>query len=147
MIDHKYIGIFAHLNNESKLKVPSGKNFTSNVHKSWSSMYLSVKPKKSIEEGFLIRHFAGDVFYDTVSENRIFKLSKNIQYFFLQEKFVSKNTDLLSKSTFDITKKVLSGIISTPNAQFNSAHKYRSESSSNKEHLRALLDVLNANVI
>lgn len=69
LFDDKYNGIFAHLNNESKMPCPSAKNFTNNVHNSWkSTTFLTVPPKKSIDDGFSIRHFAGDVFYDTVIE-------------------------------------------------------------------------------
>lgn len=68
IIDDKYIGILALLNNESKMPNPSDENFTINVHNSWkSSTILTVPQKKNIEDGFTIRHFAGNVSYDSVN--------------------------------------------------------------------------------
>lgn len=68
MIDNKFNGIFALLNNESKVASPSVRNFTTNVNRFWkSNPSLILSHKKNIEEGFSIRHFAGEVFYDTVN--------------------------------------------------------------------------------
>lgn len=68
LIGEKRNGIFALLNNESKLPSPSVTNFTSNVHNLWSSTTVLSTPRHEMLKGFSIRHFAGDVFYDTVNE-------------------------------------------------------------------------------
>lgn len=69
LIENHRIGIFALLNNESKLPSPSTMNFTLNVHESWkSSTVLSAPRDKKLTDGFSVRHFAGTVYYDTVNE-------------------------------------------------------------------------------
>lgn len=69
LIDDKRSGIFALLNNETKLKLPSVSNFTLNVHSAWkSSNVLALSRDKKTEEGFTIQHFANKVSYNTVDE-------------------------------------------------------------------------------
>lgn len=65
MMDDSCNGIFALLSNESKLPLQSTRNFIMNVHETWKDGLVA---QKSIaEEGFTIRHFAGDVFYNAVN--------------------------------------------------------------------------------
>ncbi|XP_055307856.1 myosin heavy chain 95F-like [Sitodiplosis mosellana] len=74
LIESKSNGIFALLDEESKLPKPSFDHFTLEVHKAWNGHIRLMLPRASRfkghrtlrdEEGFLIRHFAGDVSYNT----------------------------------------------------------------------------------
>lgn len=77
LIANKENGIFALLNDESKLNSPSAQKFTLKVHSSWKSFSgLTMPQKKDLGEGFTIRHFAGDVYYNTVI--RKFTVIRNI---------------------------------------------------------------------
>jgi len=76
LIESKSNGIFTLLDEESKLPKPSFGHFTNEVHSAWQSHYRLSFPRSSRlkahrhirdEEGFLIRHFAGAVCYNTVS--------------------------------------------------------------------------------
>lgn len=69
-------GILNILDEESKLPKPSYSHFTSEIHKQWANEYRIGLPRSSKlkshrnlrdDEGFLIRHFAGAVCYQTVS--------------------------------------------------------------------------------
>lgn len=88
LIESKASGIFTFLDEESKLPKPSYDHFTSTVHKQWQGHFRisyprasKLKSHRSIrdEEGFLIRHFAGAVCYNT-------------------EQFIEKNNDALHSS-------------------------------------------------
>lgn len=88
LIESKSGGIYTLLDEESKLPKPSPSHFTMEVHKSWSNHYRLGLPRSSRlkthrtlrdEEGFLVRHFAGAVCYNT-------------------EKFIEKNNDALHAS-------------------------------------------------
>lgn len=77
LIESKANGIFTLLDEESKLPKPSFAHFTDEVHKAWSNHYRLSFPRSSRlkahrtlrdEEGFLVRHFAGAVCYNTVRE-------------------------------------------------------------------------------
>lgn len=76
VIETKNNGILTLLDEESKLPKPSPVHFTTEVHKQWASHYRLGLPRSSKlkahrslrdDEGFLIRHFAGAVCYQTVS--------------------------------------------------------------------------------
>ncbi|XP_054709607.1 unconventional myosin-VI-like [Uloborus diversus] len=88
LLENKGSGIFDLLDEESKLPKSSHTHFTSNVHNQNSSHFRLDVPRKSKlkyhreirdNEGFLIRHFAGAVCYETVS-------------------FIEKNNDALHAS-------------------------------------------------
>ncbi|XP_034117336.1 myosin heavy chain 95F isoform X1 [Drosophila nasuta] len=88
LIEAKANGIFTLLDEESKLPKPSPSHFTAEVHKSWANHYRLGLPRSSRlkahrtlrdEEGFLVRHFAGAVCYNT-------------------EQFIEKNNDALHAS-------------------------------------------------
>ncbi|KAG5872399.1 hypothetical protein JTB14_017420 [Gonioctena quinquepunctata] len=74
LIETKNKGIFTLLDEESKLPKPSPSHFTEEVHKTWSKEFRLGLPRSSKlkahrslreNEGFLIRHFAGAVCYQT----------------------------------------------------------------------------------
>ncbi|XP_015915641.2 unconventional myosin-VI [Parasteatoda tepidariorum] len=76
LLENKASGIFDLLNEESKLPKSSHTHFTSMVHNQNSGHFRLDFPRKSKlkyhreirdNEGFLIRHFAGAVCYETVS--------------------------------------------------------------------------------
>ncbi|KAL1510024.1 hypothetical protein ABEB36_004680 [Hypothenemus hampei] len=88
VIESKNQGIFTLLDEESKLPKPSYTHFTEDVHKTWGKNYRlglprssKLKAHRSIrdDEGFLIRHFAGAVCYQT-------------------KQFIDKNNDALHAS-------------------------------------------------
>jgi hypothetical protein len=76
LIESKANGIFTLLDEESKLPKPSFSHFTTEVHSSWPGHFRLALPRASRlkihreirdDEGFLVRHFAGAVCYNTVS--------------------------------------------------------------------------------
>ncbi|ETN65262.1 myosin vi [Anopheles darlingi] len=88
LIEAKANGIFNLLDEESKLPRPSYSHFTSEVHSAWNGHYRLSLPRASRlkthrslrdDEGFLIRHFAGAVCYNT-------------------NQFIEKNNDALHAS-------------------------------------------------
>uniref|UniRef100_A0AAG5DWS3 Myosin motor domain-containing protein n=1 Tax=Anopheles atroparvus TaxID=41427 RepID=A0AAG5DWS3_ANOAO len=88
LIESKANGIFTLLDEESKLPRPSYSHFTSEVHSAWNGHYRLSLPRTSRlkahrslrdDEGFLVRHFAGAVCYNT-------------------HQFIEKNNDALHAS-------------------------------------------------
>ncbi|XP_058063778.1 myosin heavy chain 95F isoform X1 [Anopheles bellator] len=88
LIESKSNGIFNLLDEESKLPRPSFSHFTTEVHAAWNGHYRLSLPRASRlkthrslrdDEGFLIRHFAGAVCYNT-------------------NQFIEKNNDALHAS-------------------------------------------------
>ncbi|XP_077972837.1 unconventional myosin-VI-like isoform X3 [Styela clava] len=88
LVESPKVGILDILDEENKLPRPSPSNFTSTVHKKHSNHFRISIPRKSQltkhrnlrdDEGFLIRHFAGAVCYQTAQ-------------------FVEKNNDALHHS-------------------------------------------------
>ncbi|KAG0717169.1 Unconventional myosin-VI [Chionoecetes opilio] len=76
LIEAKGYGIISLLDEESKLPKPSHTHFTSAVHSNHATHFRLALPRKSKlrdhreirdDEGFLIRHFAGAVCYQTAS--------------------------------------------------------------------------------
>lgn len=75
LIESQPTGIFALLNEESKLPNPSCTRFTTKVHNTWKSNVDLLAPKSlkipiKDEDGFVIRHFIGAVCYKTVKYPR-----------------------------------------------------------------------------
>lgn len=77
IIENKNGGIFNLLDEESKLPKPDFMHFTATVHKQWGKNSNSrlalprnsrLKSHRTLrdDEGFLVRHFAGAVCYNTV---------------------------------------------------------------------------------
>lgn len=104
LIESKGTGIFAILDEESKLPKPSAEHFTMEVHQKWAGHFRLALPRTSRlkahrdtldNEGFMIRHFAGAVCYRTVSHlehyhnlndckhynNSKYLLMQSLQYF------------------------------------------------------------------
>ncbi|XP_046613209.1 myosin heavy chain 95F isoform X2 [Neodiprion virginianus] len=88
LIESKNGGIFSLLDEESKLPKHSFAHFTSEVHRSWSGHFRITLPRTSRlkahrelrdDEGFVIRHYAGGVCYQT-------------------NQFIEKNNDALHAS-------------------------------------------------
>uniref|UniRef100_A0A182RH91 Myosin motor domain-containing protein n=1 Tax=Anopheles funestus TaxID=62324 RepID=A0A182RH91_ANOFN len=88
LIESKSNGIFTLLDEESKLPRPSYAHFTNEVHSAWTGHYRLSFPRASRlkahrslrdDEGFLVRHFAGAVCYNT-------------------NQFIEKNNDALHAS-------------------------------------------------
>nr|CAI5863964.1 unnamed protein product [Callosobruchus analis] len=103
LIEAKTNGIFTLLDEESKLPKPSYTHFTGEVHKAWPSEYRiglprssKLKAHRSIrdDEGFLIRHFAGAVCYQT-------------------KYFIEKNNDALHASLESIIQESKNKLIET----------------------------------
>ena len=76
LIESKGGGIISLLDEENKLPKPSATHFTTAVHNNHANHFRLALPRKSRlrdhreirdDEGFLIRHFAGAVCYNTVS--------------------------------------------------------------------------------
>lgn len=87
LIEAKSKGILTLLDEESKLPKPSYVHFTNEVRKNWPNEFRLGLPRSSKlkshrnlrdDEGFLIRHFAGAVCYQTV----IYLNFLNIRLFF-----------------------------------------------------------------
>lgn len=85
IIETKNNGIFTILDEESKLPKPSYMHFTSEVHARWNSHFRLGLPRSSRlkahrnlrdDEGFMVRHFAGAVCYQTVSSFSFFFRTK-----------------------------------------------------------------------
>nr|XP_033192922.1 myosin heavy chain 95F isoform X1 [Bombus vancouverensis nearcticus]XP_033192923.1 myosin heavy chain 95F isoform X1 [Bombus vancouverensis nearcticus]XP_033192924.1 myosin heavy chain 95F isoform X1 [Bombus vancouverensis nearcticus] len=88
LIESKNMGIFSLLDEESKLPTHSFAHFTSEVHRVWNGHFRITLPRTSRlkahrelrdDEGFVIRHYAGGVCYQT-------------------NQFIEKNNDALHAS-------------------------------------------------
>ncbi|XP_018599279.1 myosin VIa isoform X5 [Scleropages formosus] len=88
LIEAKVVGILDILDEENRLPQPSDQHFTDTVHSKHKDHFRLTVPRKSKlaihrnvrdDEGFIIRHFAGAVCYETM-------------------KFVEKNNDALHQS-------------------------------------------------
>lgn len=88
LIEAKTNGIFSLLDEESKLPTHSFAHFTSEVHRTWNGHFRITLPRSSKlkahrelrdDEGFVIRHYAGGVCYQT-------------------NQFIEKNNDALHAS-------------------------------------------------
>ncbi|CAI9565674.1 unnamed protein product, partial [Staurois parvus] len=76
LIESKLVGVLDILDEENRLPQPSDQHFTSVVHQKHKDHFRLTIPRKSKltvhrnvrdDEGFIIRHFAGAVCYETVS--------------------------------------------------------------------------------
>ncbi|GAA6081308.1 myosin VIa isoform X1, partial [Tachysurus ichikawai] len=88
LIESKLVGILDILDEENRLPQPSDQHFTETIHSKHKNHFRLCVPRKSKltvhrnvrdDEGFIIRHFAGAVCYET-------------------RKFVEKNNDALHMS-------------------------------------------------
>ncbi|KAH1012528.1 hypothetical protein HUJ05_011673 [Dendroctonus ponderosae] len=140
VIEGKTQGIFALLDEESKLPKPSYAHFTESVHKTWGKNYRlglprssKLKAHRSIrdDEGFLIKHFAGAVCYQT-------------------KQFIDKNNDALHASLEGIIQdsknKLIQTLFATSMAQKGKL-TFVSVGSKFKSQLQELLEKLRNNAI
>uniref|UniRef100_A0A0K0ECP3 Myosin motor domain-containing protein n=1 Tax=Strongyloides stercoralis TaxID=6248 RepID=A0A0K0ECP3_STRER len=105
LLDSKYYGIFTLLNEESYLPQPLPTHFTESVYKKNSTnkclttgRKYNMKEYKNIKDndGFLIHHYANDVFYDT--KNFIEKNNDNLHSSL--EDFLQKSTNIYFRKLF-----------------------------------------------
>lgn len=140
LIESKENGIFALLDEESKLPKPSFAHFTTEVHKAWNGHFRLALPRASRlkihrtirdDEGFLVRHFAGAVCYNT-------------------NQFIEKNNDalhaslecLVQESEHPLMKKLFS---STNTTSTKGKLSFISVGSKFKTQLQELMDKLEQN--
>jgi myosin-6 len=109
LLEGKSSGIFDLLDEESKLPKPSPTHFTATVHSTHSNHFRLAVPRKSKlrnhreirdDEGFLIRHFAGAVCYET---NAFIEKNNDALHASLEGLMVETNNQLL-KSLFSTDK-------------------------------------------
>lgn len=138
VIEAKSQGIFTLLDEESKLPKPAYTHFTEEVHKQWGKSYRlglprssKLKAHRSIrdDEGFLVRHFAGAVCYQT-------------------KQFIDKNNDALHASLEGIIQesrnKLIQNLFSTSMAQKGKL-TFISVGSKFKSQLQELMEKLRSN--
>ncbi|KFB38085.1 AGAP000776-PA-like protein [Anopheles sinensis] len=103
LIESKANGIFTLLDEESKLPRPSYSHFTTEVHAAWNGHYRLSLPRASRlkahrslrdDEGFLVRHFAGAVCYNT-------------------HQFIEKNNDALHASLEGLVQESENPLLNT----------------------------------
>ncbi|XP_071051192.1 myosin heavy chain 95F isoform X2 [Onthophagus taurus] len=111
LIENKSNGIFTILDEESKLPKPLYTHFTTELHAKWPNHFRLALPRSSRlkahrslrdDEGFLIRHFAGAVCYQT-------------------KQFIEKNNDALHASLEgiiqDSSNKLIQSLFAMSNTQ------------------------------
>ncbi|KAF5307261.1 hypothetical protein FQR65_LT06977 [Abscondita terminalis] len=138
IIETKNNGIFTILDEESKLPKPSYMHFTSEVHSRWNNHFRLGLPRSSRlkahrnirdDEGFIIRHFAGGVCYQTLQ-------------------FIEKNNDALHASLEGIVQessnKLIQLLFATANAQKGKL-TFISVGNKFKSQLAELMDKLKVN--
>ncbi|XP_037027761.1 myosin heavy chain 95F isoform X1 [Bradysia coprophila] len=139
LIESKSTGIFTLLDEESKLPKPSFAHFTSEVHSSWNNHPRLSFPRLSRlkahrtlrdEEGFLVRHFAGAVCYNT-------------------NQFIEKNNDALHASLEFLVQESANPLLKVLFANGNSASRgklnFISVGSKFKTQLGELMEKLEKN--
>jgi len=138
LIENKQTGIFDILDEENKLPKSSFTHFTSEVHNKNKNHYRLAIPRKSKlkahreirdEEGFLIRHFAGAVCYETAQ-------------------FVDKNNDALHSSlaslVTDSKNPLVKLIFAGADAQSTGKLAFISVGSKFRSQLGILMEKLNS---
>lgn len=141
LIESKANGIYTLLDEESKLPKPSAVHFTAEVHKAWSNHFRLGLPRSSRlkahrtlrdEEGFLVRHFAGAVCYNT-------------------EQFIEKNNDALHASLEGLVQECENPLLKSlfPSGSSNATRgklNFISVGSKFKTQLAELMEKLEKNV-
>lgn len=139
IIENKTNGIFTILDEESKLPKPLAGHFTEEVHSAWQNHYRLALPRSSRlkahrslrdDEGFLIRHFAGAVCYNT-------------------HQFIEKNNDALHASLEFLVQEsdnaLLNNLFSGNNGAPKGKLNFISVGSKFKTQLGELMDKLGQN--
>ncbi|OAD53874.1 Myosin heavy chain 95F [Eufriesea mexicana] len=138
LIESKNMGVFSLLDEESKLPTHSFAHFTSEVHRVWNGHFRITLPRTSRlkahrelrdDEGFVIRHYAGGVCYQT-------------------NQFIEKNNDALHASLEALIQESNNNFLRTQFAN-NSRQKgkltFISVGSKFKTQLGELMDKLKSN--
>ncbi|XP_076277428.1 myosin heavy chain 95F jaguar isoform X2 [Lasioglossum baleicum] len=138
LIESKNMGVFSLLDEESKLPTHSFAHFTSEVHRVWNGHFRITLPRTSRlkahrelrdDEGFVIRHYAGGVCYQT-------------------NQFIEKNNDALHASLEALIQESNNKFLRTQFAN-NSSQKgkltFISVGSKFKTQLGELMDKLKSN--
>ncbi|KOC60849.1 Myosin heavy chain 95F [Habropoda laboriosa] len=138
LIESKNMGVFSLLDEESKLPTHSFAHFTSEVHRVWNGHFRITLPRTSRlkahrelrdDEGFVIRHYAGGVCYQT-------------------NQFIEKNNDALHASLEALIQESNNKFLRTQFAN-NSCQKgkltFISVGSKFKKQLGELMDKLKSN--
>uniref|UniRef100_A0A8D8QWM0 Myosin heavy chain 95F n=1 Tax=Cacopsylla melanoneura TaxID=428564 RepID=A0A8D8QWM0_9HEMI len=136
LIEAKGTGIFSLLDEESKLPRHTSAHFTGEVHKQWTGHFRLALPRMSRlkshreirdDEGFLIRHFAGAVCYQT-------------------NQFIEKNNDALHASLEALVQESKNPFLQSLFQESNSSNKgkltFISVGSKFKTQLGELMDKL-----
>ena len=139
IIENKTNGIFTILDEESKLPKPLAGHFTEEVHSAWANHYRLALPRSSRlkahrslrdDEGFLIRHFAGAVCYNT-------------------HQFIEKNNDALHASLEFLVQEsnntLLNNLFSGNNCAAKGKLNFISVGSKFKTQLSELMEKLGQN--
>lgn len=139
LIEAKTNGIFSLLDEESKLPTQSFAHFTSEVHRTWNGHFRITLPRTSKlkahrelrdDEGFVIRHFAGGVCYQT-------------------NQFIEKNNDALHASLEGLIQESGNNFLRTQFANHSASQKgkltFISVGSKFKTQLGELMDKLKSN--
>ncbi|XP_051165519.1 myosin heavy chain 95F isoform X1 [Leptopilina boulardi] len=138
LIESKNTGIFSLLDEESKLPTHSFSHFTSEVHRTWNGHFRITLPRTSKlkahrelrdDEGFVIRHFAGGVCYQT-------------------NQFIEKNNDALHASLEGLIQESENKFLRTQFANHSSQKgklTFISVGSKFKTQLGELMDKLKSN--
>lgn len=138
LIESKNTGIFSLLDEESKLPTHSFAHFTSEVHRTWNGHFRITLPRTSKlkahrelrdDEGFVIRHFAGGVCYQT-------------------NQFIEKNNDALHASLEGLIQESGNKFLRTQFANHSSQKgklTFISVGSKFKTQLGELMDKLKSN--
>ncbi|XP_043272163.1 myosin heavy chain 95F isoform X2 [Venturia canescens] len=138
LIESKSNGIFSLLDEESKLPTRSFAHFTSEVHRAWNGHFRITLPRTSRlkahrelrdDEGFVIRHYAGGVCYQT-------------------NQFIEKNNDALHASLEGLIQESSNTFLQTKFANHSSQKgklTFISVGSKFKTQLGELMDKLKSN--
>lgn len=138
LIESKMNGIFSLLDEESKLPTRSFSHFTSEVHRTWNGHFRITLPRTSKlkahrelrdDEGFVIRHYAGGVCYQT-------------------SQFIEKNNDALHASLEGLIQESSNHFLCTQFAKLPSQKgklTFISVGSKFKTQLGELMDKLKSN--
>ncbi|XP_032673901.1 myosin heavy chain 95F isoform X2 [Odontomachus brunneus] len=138
LIESRNTGIFSLLDEESKLPTHSFAHFTSEVHRAWSGHFRITLPRTSRlkahrelrdDEGFVIRHYAGGVCYQT-------------------NQFIEKNNDALHASLEALIQESGNKFLRTQFANYSSQKgklTFISVGSKFKTQLGELMDKLKSN--
>ncbi|XP_011152240.2 myosin heavy chain 95F isoform X2 [Harpegnathos saltator] len=138
LIESRNTGVFSLLDEESKLPTHSFAHFTSEVHRTWNGHFRITLPRTSRlkahrelrdDEGFVIRHYAGGVCYQT-------------------NQFIEKNNDALHASLEGLIQESSNKFLRTQFANYSSQKgklNFISVGSKFKTQLGELMDKLKSN--